>query len=302
MKDLVISIKKFTKKKRLKILDIGCNDGSLLDIFYKNNFITFGIEPTDAVQDASKKHTLINNFFNKSTAKSFLKKNSYPDIITFTNVFAHINNLRDLIKNLKIICNKNTLIVIENHYLNSIIKKKQFDTFYHEHPRTYSLRSFTFIVNQLGFKLLKVQFPKRYGGNIRVFIGRGNKNSKNILRLISKEKKQLNELKNLQKNMEKWKHNKKKFISKLNSKYGPLIAKAFPGRASILINILKLNKKNISSVYEQVGSPKIGYKVPGTDIPILSDKYLKRKDKFVPIINLAWHITKEIRFYLKKII
>tara|TARA_B100001540_G_C15810073_1_gene644063 strand:+ start:1853 stop:3046 length:1194 start_codon:yes stop_codon:yes gene_type:complete len=300
MKDLVISIKKFTKKKRLKILDIGCNDGSLLDIFYKNNFITFGIEPTDAVQDANKKHILINNFFNKSTAKSFLKKNSYPDIITFTNVFAHINNLRDLIKNLKIICNKNTLIVIENHYLNSIIKKKQFDTFYHEHPRTYSLRSFTFIVNQLGFKLLKVQFPKRYGGNIRVFIGRGNKNSKNILRLISKEKKQLNELKNLQKNMEKWKHNKKKFISKLNSKYGPLIAKAFPGRASILINILKLNKKNISSVYEQVGSPKIGYKVPGTDIPILSDKYLKRKDKSVPIINLAWHITKEIRFYLKK--
>ena len=91
-----------------------------------------------------------------------------------------------------------------------------------------------------------------------------------------------------------------KQISRLNSKFGPLRAKAFPGRASILLNILKLSKKNIASIHEQIGSPKIGYKAPGTNIPILSDKLMKVKDKSIPIINLAWHISKEIRFYLKK--
>ena len=300
MKDLVLSIKKFTKKKKLKVLDIGCNDGSLLDIFYKNKYITYGVEPTDAAKEVKKKHKIINNFFNKKTAKYFLKKNSYPDIITFTNVFAHINNLRELIKNLKVITNKNTLIVIENHYLGSILKKRQFDTFYHEHPRTYSLKSFTFIVKKLGFKILKVQFPKRYGGNVRVFIGSGKKHGKNVSRLILREKKDIKLLKNLQKSMEKWKFNKTKYIYRLNSKFGPLKAKAFPGRASILLNILKLSKKNIASIHEQIGSPKIGYKAPGTNIPILSDKLMKVKDKSIPIINLAWHISKEIRFYLKK--
>ena len=62
----------------------------------------------------------------------------------------------------------NTKIVIENHYLGSIINKFQFDTFYHEHPRTYSLTSFYYISKILGLKIEHFSFPKRYGGNIRV--------------------------------------------------------------------------------------------------------------------------------------
>ncbi len=300
MKNLVLSIEKFTNKKRAKILDIGCNDGSLLDLFYNRKHFTYGIEPTGAANEASKKHKILNNFFNIKTAKIFKKKYSYPDIITFTNVFAHINNFPELIKSLKLISNKKSIIVIENHYLKSILKKKQFDSFYHEHPRTYSLKSFKFIARELGFKILKVQFPKRYGGNIRVFIGKGRKDIKKIDNLILNEKKDIILLKNLQKYLHKWKINKKRYILKLNSKYGPLKAKAFPGRASILINILKLNKKNIASVHEQNGSPKINHKVPGTNIPILSDKLLKNYHISKPIINLAWHISKEIKNFLKK--
>ena len=67
------------------------------------------------------------------------------DLICFTNVFAHIENLNELLKNLKALINKDTVLIIENHYLGSILKKNQFDTFYHEHPRTYSLKSFSFI-------------------------------------------------------------------------------------------------------------------------------------------------------------
>ena len=300
MEDLVSSIEKFTNKKKAKILDIGCNDGSLLDIFHKRKHITYGIEPTGAANEANKKHKILNNFFNIKTAKIFKKKYSYPDIITFTNVFAHINNFSELIKSLKLISNKKSIIVIENHYLKSILKKKQFDSFYHEHPRTYSLKSFQFIAGELGLKILKVQFPKRYGGNIRVFLGAGKKNIKKIDNLIFKEKKDIILLKNLHKYLYKWRINKKKYILKLNSKYGPLRAKAFPGRASILINILKLNKKNIASVHEQNGSPKINHKVPGTNIPILSDKLLKNYHISKPIINLAWHISKEIKNFLKK--
>jgi hypothetical protein len=59
------------------------------------------------------------------------------DIITFTNVFAHIEDFKNLLQSLKNIITKDTLLVIENHYLGEVIKKNQFDTFYHEHPRTY---------------------------------------------------------------------------------------------------------------------------------------------------------------------
>ena len=72
------------------------------------------------------------------------KKNKI-DLITFTNVFAHIDNLNLLILNLKKVLSKNTTIIIENHYMGSVLQKNQFDTFYHEHPRTYSLKSFIFL-------------------------------------------------------------------------------------------------------------------------------------------------------------
>ena len=109
------------------------------------------------------------------------------DVITFTNVFAHINNFSELIGSLKLFIsnNPNILIVIENHYLGSVLNKKQFDTFYQEHPRTYSVTSFNFISNLLGLNISKLNFPKRYGGNIRVFLSKQNKI--NVNRLILRE-------------------------------------------------------------------------------------------------------------------
>ena len=64
-----------------------------------------------------------------------------------------------------------TMLVIENYYLGAVLEHRQFDTFYYEHPRTYSLNSFRYIAKSLGVELQGVEFPERYGGNIRVFLG-----------------------------------------------------------------------------------------------------------------------------------
>ena len=88
---------------------------------------------------------------------------------------------------------------------------------------------------------------------------------------------------------------KKSEILNLNQKYGPLPAKAFPGRAAILLKVLNLDKKNIDCIFEQPKSIKIGFNAPGTNIPIKSDKYLKSVINNRPLINLAWHIKKEIK-------
>lgn len=164
--------------KDKKVLDIGCNDGSLLSIFKEKGARTFAIEPTDAYKDAIEAgHQTWNAYFCSEVSKNFVDEFGQPDIITFTNVFAHIENLPDLILALKIISHPQTVIVIENHYLGSILEKCQFDTFYHEHPRTYSYTSFSYIAASLNMHIHKVEFPKRYGGNIRVFLSKsGQKN------------------------------------------------------------------------------------------------------------------------------
>ena len=93
-----------------------------------------------------------------------------------------------------------------------------------------------------------------------------------------------------------WKNEIVQNIEDLVSKKGPLAAKAFPGRAAIIIKYLDLNETHISAIYEIKGSIKVGYYAPGTRIPILPESELYANNKQSdPIINLAWHISKEVK-------
>lgn len=285
------------------VIDIGCNDGSLLGFFRDEGCKTIGVEPTDACKDAVEDgHEVYQEYFTTEVAERIHKKHPRIDIISFTNVFAHIDDLRSLLKAISILSNEKTLLVIENHYMGEIIEKHQFDTFYHEHPRTYSLHSFDVISKSLGKELLDVQFPKRYGGNIRVFIGDSSiygRSNDSIEKVLDDENGYFDRFGELDIYIRDWKAKKLKDISELVAEYGALRAKAFPGRATILIKLLDLSTDHIKKVYEKPGSMKVGNYVPGTRIEIHSDdELLKEEDLTLPILNLAWHISKEIHEYL----
>jgi SAM-dependent methyltransferase len=286
------------------VLDIGCNDGSLLGFFREKGARTIGIEPTGAAEDAKQAgHEVYADYLSPDVASGIVRSHGYPDFITFTNVFAHIEDLDGVLASLRCLMADNTVVVIENHYLGSVLDGNQFDTFYHEHPRTYSYKSFSRMAATLGADILEVKFPSRYGGNIRVSFGRVNPG-----RAIDLEKVRAVERREagfgdafsvLRTNVERWRSIKSDEIRTLHAKYGKLRAKAFPGRAAILVKLLGLDEKMISAVYEKPGSLKVGHYLPGTRIEIHSDDELfSLSDQTQPILNLAWHIPTEIRAYL----
>ena len=283
------------------VLDIGCNDGSLLDFFKNQGSKTIGLEPTDASLDAIEKdHIIYPHYLTEEIAHKIILDNGKPDFITFTNVFAHIHDLKGVLNSLKLLMKPKTKLIIENHYLGSVLDGNQFDTFYHEHPRTYSFNSFKYMAKSLGMLIENVQFPSRYGGNIQVFIG-SNGDFEDKIELENKEKRFLKLFDKLNLNILKWKGKKSAELKRLNQENGMLHLKAFPGRSAILIKILGLDEKIVSAVYEKPGSLKIGQYVPGTKIPILSDNQLFEDISEIPVlINLAWHIPNEIEKYLRQ--
>jgi len=290
MSDLVDSCEqRLGTIKGKTVLDVGCNDGSLLNYFESKGCLTIGVEPTGAA--AESRHKTLNTFFDEDTANEILRAVGHPDIITFTNVFAHIENLPELLTNLRLLISDNTIVVIENHYLGAILDSGQFDTFYHEHPRTYSFKSFEYIAKSLGLNLIDVQFVSRYGGNIRVYLGHSKQTT-----IVIDESRFVQEFGVMNNDFFSWKSETIDLIEKLVQVHGPLRAKAFPGRAAIIIKVLGLNESHISAVYEIKGSIKVGHYVPGTRIPILPEAELFAKDDLSkPIINLAWHIPAEVR-------
>jgi SAM-dependent methyltransferase len=280
----------------LKVLDIGCNDGCLLDVFRRRGATTFGIEPTNAALDAKAKgHIVSHMFFDLSTAYLYSKAHEAPDIITFTNVFAHIVDLRGLIAALKVIRGPKTRIVIENHYLGSVLERKQFDTFYHEHLRTYSYTSFLHIARALGMSVSWVKFPKRYGGNIRVCLSPDH-NLPNAVGPYEDDFKY--RMFELDRQVDIWKTIKRAQLMKdivFDSRaMSPIPAAALPGRATMLFTLLGFDRQHISAVYEVPISKKIGHYVPGTKIPILSDESFPWHSYRGPVLNTAWHIADEI--------
>lgn len=285
------------------VLDIGCNDGSLLNLFRNKGAITIGVEPTDAVLEAEQQgHITYNGFLSERLAINVGASHGAPDFIVLTNVFAHIENLHEVIRSLRRLMAPHTVLVVENHYLGSVLDGNQFDTFYHEHPRTYSYTSFVHIARLLEVPLSEAEFPSRYGGNIRVFLGgiaAGQAVAGDRSDLSDLEGCFLERFDSLRKNVDRWRASKKAFLAEQVQQHGKLRAKAFPGRAAILIKLLGLNHESISAVYEKPGSMKIGHYLPGTRVPILSDDALFAiQDKSKPMLNLAWHIPKEIRGYL----
>jgi hypothetical protein len=304
MKSLVDSCEqRFGSLARKKVVDIGCNDGSLLDFFKQKGAITIGVEPTSAAQDcAAKGHLTIHDFFTEATADQIVAAHGKPDFITFTNVFAHIEDLGGVIAALKRLIGEKTVLVIENHYLGSVLLTHQFDTFYHEHPRTYSYRSFVVIAMALGLNLIDVQFPARYGGNVRIFAGKAASAIEPVKaqELEAREARFGESFMALRESVTRWRDKKGQELKSLVQQNGPLRAKAFPGRAAILIKLLALDDNSISIVHEKPGSMKIGHYLPGTRIPIGSDDDLFKAGKSAnPLLNLAWHIPVEIRGYLK---
>jgi SAM-dependent methyltransferase len=296
MSDLVDSCEaRFGDLQGKLVLDVGCNDGSLLNFFEEKGCRTIGVEPTGAARDS--RHETLNMFFDEKSATLVKEKHGYPDIITFTNVFAHIENLPELIGNVKSLMGERTVVVVENHYLGAILKTDQFDTFYHEHPRTYSHRSFEFIAESLGVSLLNTEYVSRYGGNIRAYMGPGagmpsTKDEEKIFSAL---------FENMQQSIIEWKSETRKWIKEYAAEQGAIRAKAFPGRAAILIKLLGLDENHVSAVYEITGSIKVGHYVPGTRIPILPEAELyELENQNAPILNLAWHLPSEVRANLAK--
>jgi SAM-dependent methyltransferase len=280
-----------------QVLDIGCNDGSLLATFKRHGARTAGIEPTGAVEDARPKLDWVHHgFFDEAAVTAYLASHAQPDVVTFTNVFAHIEDLNGLIAQLKRLLGPETRLVVENHYLGAVVDRAQFDTFYHEHPRTYSFRSFEFISQKLGRTIESVEFPPRYNGNIRVVIGNGPAASG----IERDESGFLDAIAAMAPMIERESAAIKAKLTALVAEHGRLPAKAFPGRTAILIHSFGIDETLIDAAYERSASPKIGHYVPGTRIEIRDEAEFFESRMDAPVlINFAWHIQTEIERYMR---
>ena len=285
------------------VIDIGSNDGNLLNNFKKHHRV-LGVTPEKIGKIAIKKgiNTLI-RYFDKKTSYLILKKYGKAKIITATNVFAHIEDVNSLMKNLLKVLIDDGVFISESHYLVSLIKTNQYDTIYHEHLRYYSLTSLKYLFEKYGMEIIHAKKINTHGGSIRVYASRKKrfKINESVKQILNFEKKFLNwkTFNKFKKNVVNSKLSLYTILKKLKKNNKKIYGIGAPSRASTLINYVGLDENVIDCILEIDGSYKIGNYIPGKKIPILSEKKLY-SDPPDYVILFSWHIASELKANLKK--
>src|SRR5262245_16870957 len=155
-------------------LDIGSNDGTLLTGFSRLGMRTLGVEPTNIAKIAQQESGIetIQSFFTEALAKEIASDFGKAKVVTATNVFAHMASLGEVMRGICQLLDHDGVFITESHYLLDVLEKTQFDTVYHEHIRTYSLKSLVTLFSYYGLEVFQVRRADRYGGNIRAYVAR----------------------------------------------------------------------------------------------------------------------------------
>lgn len=298
-------IKKYNLKPDDLVIDIGSNDGTLLTGFKKMGIKTLGVEPTNIAKIARKNGVdTVQAFFDIETSQKIKKKYGLASLIISTNTFAHMQTIGEFIAGAYNLLNDEGTFVNETHYLMDVIAGGQFDTIYHEHLRTYSLKAYIKLFNQYDFTVTGVERGERYGGNIRVSAtkGKGKKVAPAVKELLKLEKSsglgKLQTYKNFANRVKKARLKFMDFLIGAKKSGKNVVGNSSPARASTLLNYYGVDAELIPYLAEQPTSLKLNLFLPGKHIPIVDNqRLLDEQPNFVVI--LAWHYAKPIMEQLK---
>ena len=180
--------------KKINILDIGCNDGTLLKCF-PNSINKFGIDPSQISKKINdKKIKIINDFF---PSKKLIKRSELNKfhLITSIAMFYDLEDPVSFVENIRKILSKNGIWVFELSYLLEMLRKNSYDTICHEHLEYYSLSVLTFLLKKCNLKIFKIELNEINGGSIRCYVTHednhvynNKKNFNKINKYLNKEK------------------------------------------------------------------------------------------------------------------
>lgn len=298
-------IKKFNLKPGDLVIDVGSNDGTLLSGFKGTEIKTLGVEPTNIAEIANSNGIkTIQSFFDIKLSQKLKEKYGQASIIITTNTFAHMQTIGEFIIGAYNLLKKDGVFISETHYLLNVVEGGQFDTIYHEHLRTYSLRALVTLFNQYDFTVTDVERGSRYGGNIRVYVtkGKGRKVSPEVKKLLNLEQKSgLDKFSTYKKFAERVKNARLEFMEFLikTKRLGKsIVGNSCPGRCSTLLNYYGVDSELLPYLAEQPTSLKLGMYLPGKHIPVVNNQKLI-DDQPNYVILLAWHYAQPIMEQLK---
>jgi hypothetical protein len=283
------------------VIEIASNDGYLLKNFVAKKIPCLGIEPTSSTAKAARNSGVetLEAFFGESLATKLSQEGKKADLIIANNVYAHVPDINDFTKGLKLALKKGGTITLEFPHLLQLIKHCQFDTVYHEHYSYLCLTTVKKIFSSFGLRVFNVQELGTHGGSLRIY-GCHEDDSREVKptvdQLLREEKNfgltNLSTYVSFQEKANTIKNNLLHFLIAQKTAGKKMAAYGAAAKGNTLLNYAGVKTDLISYVCDAAAS-KQGKLMPGSHIPIVSPDYLQQ-DKPDILLILPWNLQKEI--------
>ncbi len=295
------AISKVELNKNDLVLDIGCNDGTLLQNYQNMDVQMVGFDPAENMAEFSKKtgaQIIINYFNENSFKKEFVNKKA--KIITSIAMFYDLDDPNIFVKDISKILDDEGIWVIELSYLPLMIKQNAFDTIVHEHLEYYHLKVLEKLFLKHGLKVVDIFLNEINGGSIRLFIKHENQNildeAQDRIKKIQDDEDELGldtEKPYIEffKRCEDLKEKTVSFIRNEINNGKRIFAYGASTKGNTLLQFYGLDNKEIEKVADR-NSDKWGRKTVGTNIQIISENEA-RKSKPDYFLILPWHFLDE---------
>ncbi|MBW1705210.1 MAG: methyltransferase domain-containing protein [Deltaproteobacteria bacterium] len=284
------------------VIEIGSNDGYLLQYFQERKIPCLGIEPTKGTAQAAREKDIdvLEDFFGTHVANSMESQGKKADLLIGNNVLAHVPDINDFVKGLKIALKDTGTITMEFPHLMRLVEGNQFDTIYHEHFSYFSLFTVQKIFSAHGLELFDVEELGTHGGSLRIYAGHEGRSSKdnfeNIEWLLEKERAvgmhSLSYYQNFQDRVDRVKDELLSFLIEQKRKGKKVVAYGAAAKGNTLLNYCGIRNDLITFVVD-ISPHKQGKFLPGSHIPIVpvGEITTERPDY---VLILPWNIQDEI--------
>lgn len=303
----IASIHRFALDQASFVVEIGSNDGYLLQNFVKSKIPCLGVEPTESTATVARSLGIevVNSFFGQSLAMELIAKYSRANLIIANNVLAHVPDINDFMLGLKTILADDGVVSVEFPHLLNLLKFNQFDTIYHEHFSYLSLISVVKIAKEARLDVVEVEEIPTHGGSLRVLLKHAVNESRfspSVRSVMEDEVSYgLNSLTTYQNFQEKCLSISIEFASlvkqaKSNGKSVATYGAAAKGNT--LINYSGLSECDIDFAVDACKS-KQGKYLPGSKIPIYDPSFMSEAMPDLVIV-IPWNIKDEIVSEIEK--
>ena len=295
-------IPRFNLKTSSFVIEVGANDGYLLQYVRKHEIPCLGIEPTQSTANAAREKGIyiVEGFFGSDMARKFAENGKYADLMIANNVLAHVPDINDFVSAFPLLLKEDGVASFEFPHLLQLISKNQFDTIYHEHYSYLSFTSVKRIFERNGLSIFEVEEIPTHGGSLRVFACKTTSNrfkqSKRVFNLLNREEKAgmttIDYYSGFQDKANKVKNDLLAFLLDAQKQKKSVIGYGAAAKGNTLLNYAGIRSDLISCVAD-ANPAKQGKFLPGSRIPIVKVEMIRDLHPDFVII-LPWNLKEEI--------